>query len=122
MGASSSRALARLSGADPEPASSFAPWERSGEGGAALRRAPALDRGPNGQPVASKLRRDRARRLRRERTDPEAKLWEALRGRRIEGWKWRRQVPVGPFVVDFLWVLGRELGAGFARLSSMASG
>ena len=29
--------------------------------------------------VASKLRRDRARRLRRDRTDAEARLWEALR-------------------------------------------
>jgi len=52
--------------------------------------------------VASKLRRDRARRLRRDRTDAEARLWEALRGCRLEGWKWRRQVPVGPFIVDFL--------------------
>ena len=24
------------------------------------------------------------------------------RGRRLEGWKWRRQVAVGPFIVDFL--------------------
>jgi very-short-patch-repair endonuclease len=52
--------------------------------------------------VASKLRRDRARRLRRDQTAPEAKLWDALRDSRLEGWKWRRQVPVGPFIVDFL--------------------
>jgi very-short-patch-repair endonuclease len=52
--------------------------------------------------VTSKLRRDRARRLRRDRTPSEARLWEALRGGRFEGWKWRRQVPVGPFIVDFL--------------------
>lgn len=52
--------------------------------------------------VASKLRRDRARRLRRDQTEAEAKLWEALRDGRLEGWKWRRQVPVGPFIVDFL--------------------
>jgi very-short-patch-repair endonuclease len=52
--------------------------------------------------VASKLRRDRARRLRRDQTDAEATLWEALRDRRLEGWKWRRQAPVGPFIVDFL--------------------
>jgi adenine-specific DNA-methyltransferase len=51
--------------------------------------------------VASKLRRDRARRLRDERTAAEARLWEALRDRRLEGWKWRRQVPVGPFIVDY---------------------
>jgi very-short-patch-repair endonuclease len=52
--------------------------------------------------VSSKLRRDRARRLRRDQTPSEARLWEALRGSRLEGWKWRRQVPVGPFIVDFL--------------------
>ena len=52
--------------------------------------------------VASKLRRDRARRLRREQTPSEARLWEALRGGRLEGWKWRRQAPVGPFIADFL--------------------
>jgi very-short-patch-repair endonuclease len=52
--------------------------------------------------VTSKLRRDRARRLRRDQTEAEARLWDRLRGRRLEGWKWRRQVPVGPFIVDFL--------------------
>jgi very-short-patch-repair endonuclease len=51
---------------------------------------------------ASKLSRDRARQLRRDQTDAETRLWEALRGRRLEGWKWRRQAPVGPFIVDFL--------------------
>src|SRR5258707_2839 len=52
--------------------------------------------------VASKLGRDRARRLRRDQTPIEARLWDTLRGGRFEGWKWRRQVPVGPFIVDFL--------------------
>ncbi|HEY0647613.1 endonuclease domain-containing protein [Phenylobacterium sp.] len=52
--------------------------------------------------VTSKLRRDRARRLRRDETEAEAQLWEALRAGRLEGWKWRRQAPVGPFIVDFL--------------------
>ena len=52
--------------------------------------------------VTSKLRRDRARRLRRDQTDAEVRLWEARRGGRLEDWKWRRHVPVGPFIVDFL--------------------
>jgi len=52
--------------------------------------------------VDSKLRRDRARRLRRDQTPSEMRLWDTLRGRRFEGWKWRRQVPVGPFIIDFL--------------------
>jgi len=52
--------------------------------------------------ITSKLRRDRARRLRRDQTETEARLWEVLRGGRLDGWKWRRQVTVGPFIVDFL--------------------
>src|SRR5439155_9537426 len=35
-------------------------------------------------------------------TDPERKIWYALRGRRLAGAKFRRQVPVGPYVADFL--------------------
>jgi len=51
-----------------------------------------------------KTPRDRARRLRNDRTDAEAKLWRALRDRRLGGWKWRRQVPIEPYIVDFLCV------------------
>ncbi len=43
----------------------------------------------------------RARRLRREMTGPERSLWRALRGLNRRGWKFRRQVPFGPFIVDF---------------------
>ncbi|TAJ68626.1 MAG: endonuclease domain-containing protein [Phenylobacterium sp.] len=48
--------------------------------------------------------RDRARALRREDTEAEARLWNALRARRLGGWRWRRQVPRGPFILDFLCV------------------
>ncbi|HEY2783514.1 MAG TPA: endonuclease domain-containing protein [Fimbriiglobus sp.] len=43
-----------------------------------------------------------ARQLRREMTPAEVILWRELRGRRFEGAKFRRQQPVGPFIVDFL--------------------
>jgi very-short-patch-repair endonuclease len=42
-----------------------------------------------------------ARRLRRDQTDAERKLWFRLRDRRLGGLKFRRQMPVGRFVVDF---------------------
>jgi very-short-patch-repair endonuclease len=42
-----------------------------------------------------------ARSLRKGRTDAERKLWLRLRDRRLSGAKFRRQHPVGPFVVDF---------------------
>lgn len=34
-------------------------------------------------------------------TDAERKLWSALRAGRIEGWKFKRQQHVGPYIADF---------------------
>ena len=45
-----------------------------------------------------------ARRLRWELTDVERKLWYHLRGRRFEGVKFRRQYPIGRYIVDFICV------------------
>jgi very-short-patch-repair endonuclease len=44
---------------------------------------------------------ERARRLRRDMTDAERKLWHALKAHRFGGVGFRRQVPLGPYVVDF---------------------
>ena len=44
----------------------------------------------------------RARRLRRDETDAERRLWYRLSGRELGGYKFVRQVPLGPYVVDFL--------------------
>ena len=41
------------------------------------------------------------RQLRREQTDPEKLLWYSLRNRRLIGLTFRRQCPVGPYVLDF---------------------
>ncbi len=43
-----------------------------------------------------------ARRLRRDETFAEKRLWEQLRNRQFEGLKFVRQAPVGPYVADFL--------------------
>lgn len=43
-----------------------------------------------------------ARSLRRSMTNAETILWRALRGSRLDGLKFRRQVPIGRYVVDFL--------------------
>lgn len=43
-----------------------------------------------------------ARKLRREMTEAERLLWYHLRNRRLAGFKFRRQVPIGPYIVDFL--------------------
>jgi very-short-patch-repair endonuclease len=42
-----------------------------------------------------------ARDLRTSETSAEDILWEELRGRRLDGMKFRRQHPIGTFVVDF---------------------
>lgn len=39
--------------------------------------------------------------MRREPTPQEEKLWEKLRAKRLDGWKFRHQSPLGPFVPDF---------------------
>ncbi|MBI4761126.1 MAG: endonuclease domain-containing protein [Chloroflexi bacterium] len=42
-----------------------------------------------------------ARQFRKEPTRSEAMLWQALRGKKLDGIKFRRQQPIGNFVVDF---------------------
>jgi len=44
---------------------------------------------------------DAARRLRHAQTDAERTLWFRLRGRRLNGLKFRRQLPIDRYVVDF---------------------
>ena len=43
-----------------------------------------------------------ARKLRKDMTGAEAKLWSQLRGHRFQGLHFRRQVPCGPYFADFL--------------------
>ncbi|MCC7373087.1 MAG: endonuclease domain-containing protein [Verrucomicrobiales bacterium] len=43
-----------------------------------------------------------ARQLRRNDTRAESILWRSLRGRRFAGYKFRRQQPIGRYIVDFL--------------------
>lgn len=51
--------------------------------------------------------RDFARKLRRNQTPAERRLWYLLRDRRLGNAKFRRQVPVGPYIADFLCVVSR---------------
>lgn len=47
------------------------------------------------------LAQARATRLRKGMTDAERKLWYHLRRRQLGGCRFRRQVPIGPFIADF---------------------
>ena len=44
----------------------------------------------------------RVRRLRRNGTDAENRLWYFLRNRQLDGTKFVRQLPIGPYVADFV--------------------
>lgn len=43
-----------------------------------------------------------ARNLRRDQTPAERRFWIVLQPWRAAGWHFRRQAPIGPFVVDFV--------------------
>ncbi|WP_020187465.1 DUF559 domain-containing protein [Methylopila sp. 73B] len=49
----------------------------------------------------------RAKALRENETRAEARLWQALRGRRLAAWKFRRQHPIDRYVVDFVTLAGQ---------------
>ncbi|MFK0691241.1 endonuclease domain-containing protein [Mesorhizobium sp. IMUNJ 23033] len=53
------------------------------------------------QPVPP-AKRSFARSLRREMTEAEGRLWHELRDRRLDRIKFRRQMPVGRYVADFV--------------------
>ena len=44
---------------------------------------------------------ERARKLRKESTDAETRLWLHLRAHRYGGYKFKRQQPIGSYIVDF---------------------
>src|ERR1700682_375722 len=57
----------------------------------------------------------RARLLRRDMSDAEKKLWYHLRGRQMDGHRFRRQVPIGSYIADFACLSARlaiELDGG----------
>jgi very-short-patch-repair endonuclease len=51
---------------------------------------------------ANTIKTGLARRLRRDSTNAELRLWNRLRARALDGHKFVRQEPIGRYVVDFL--------------------
>lgn len=51
----------------------------------------------------TKNARRNAKELRRNMTEPERLLWQRLKSQKL-GYKFRRQEPLGPYIVDFLCV------------------
>ena len=50
---------------------------------------------------APRTTKDRAKGLRRQMSLPEVLLWKAIKGRKLEGMQFRKQHPIGPYVLDF---------------------
>ena len=56
-----------------------------------------------------------ARQMRHDMTDAERKIWDILRSRRLQGFKFRRQFPIAGYILDFYCVrlhLAVELDGG----------
>lgn len=51
--------------------------------------------------ATSEATRNRAKRLRRTMTLTERRLWRLLRANQLDGLHFRRQHPLGPYVLDF---------------------
>jgi very-short-patch-repair endonuclease len=56
---------------------------------------------PRHRPTSKRIR-DFARKMRRQPTDAETKMWRLLRDRRLAQFKFRRQVPFQNFILDFV--------------------
>jgi very-short-patch-repair endonuclease len=52
--------------------------------------------------TVARAQRAHARRMRKAPTANEAKLWELLRRRQVGDLRFRRQSPLGPYIVDFV--------------------
>lgn len=55
-----------------------------------------------GQTNKKVLQHETQRKLRRNMTDAELRLWRSLRGRQIDGFKFRRQHPFEDYILDFV--------------------
>jgi very-short-patch-repair endonuclease len=65
-------------------------------------RAPSPSTGEGRGEGARRLLTGVAKRLRHEMTDAERVLWREVRAHRLSGFKFKRQEPLGMYVVDFV--------------------
>lgn len=52
--------------------------------------------------VRGKITKQLSKNLRRNQPDAERKMWRHLKNRALTGFKFRRQCPIGPYIVDFV--------------------
>src|SRR5690349_9123750 len=90
--------MAQTDSTSPHPLSPGIPGER------ARVRGPAAEEDSVHRLSRARIPRDLlaiARDIRHEPAPAEQKLWRCLRNRRLNGLKFRRQHPIGPFIADF---------------------
>ena len=85
---------------DTVPKDAAFPSPLVGEGG-------ARSASGEGGDARSGLLLGHARHMRRHPTDAEQRMWHLLRNRRLSGLKFRRQVPIGRYIVGFVSYSGR---------------
>jgi very-short-patch-repair endonuclease len=73
-----------------------------GEGGAERSSATGYVPQPPRHRPAARRSRNFAKKMRHEPTDAEAAMWRLLRDRRLERFKFRRQVPFQSYILDFV--------------------
>ena len=71
------------------------------EAGKSQNSPPPLAGGGRGEGAPGSSLLSHARALRRDATPAERRLWQGLRRHQVNGLKFRRQVPLGPYIADF---------------------
>ena len=80
---------------EPEPTDSGSPLPGAGRGAGGVRSPIVIDQ------AVSPAKVQRAKELRKNMTEAEKVLWQALRANRLNGWHFRCQQIIGGFIVDF---------------------
>jgi very-short-patch-repair endonuclease len=82
----------------PKPPVAISPLDGGGLGGGAA--SCRTSRSMKKQPITGAHARARA--LRKNMTDAEKRVWQVLRSQQLQGYKFRRQVPIGRCIADFV--------------------
>lgn len=78
----------------------FSLREKGAIADAGVRTSPSPSREREG--VRAKITKQLSKNLRQNQTKAEVRIWRHLKNRALAGFKFRRQCPIGPYIVDFV--------------------
>lgn len=78
------------------------PADEKGVGGEGKKHPKEKHMSKTYRPAISDRTQKQAKRLRRAMTEAEQRLWYHLRNRRLSGYKFKRQYPIGNYIADFI--------------------